>query len=326
MAIRGLIVAAALAAVMVSGGANAAVQMGVCPFGLVATAPDGHANGISHAAFERTVYWNDNQPVRWVIVDTHGGGDGYQRGSIQVQTAAGGEWSSVATWAATKTTANTGMLFDLGVNATSGVKVVADAMTPENDPDSNRWLSRIAHVDYLLEDPGVNLAAGATRDVANAYGAKAIGTPTSAPWGPENLFDGLDWGSGTYWRDDTAGEHYCGVVFDSPVTVAGIRFNLDTSNNFSLHSWKDFDLQVLLPGGNWENPADWQTVGTAAATDPFYWVDMGNMEVLGIRCYGDDPDAVRIIAEMQVWSGAIPEPVTMSLLALGGLALLRRRK
>jgi len=358
MAIRRLVVAA-VAAVMVVNVANAEVPpfdgFGRCPFDLAAQSGGGYPSGATlNTAYPNTTEWTD-RPVRWVILDGHAG-DPYQYGPIYVKTADG--WVKTPDGSAMKPfgyyesskARNVGMLVDLGTLATHGVQIVADTPLPEDAPAGTRQLSRLGHADFLTIDPGVNLAGGATMDVANGYGAKAIG---DGAWqsgsSPDNLFDGMDGGASAYWRGNSSSpevltERYVGVVFDSPVTVAALRINFSSNDNAGQNGWKDFYLEILLPN----ETTDWVRLGQASAanSDYCYWVDMGEMKVSGIRLYGcsefeEDEEgnrvyvgpgnnpyygANRIVAELQVWSGVpVPEPATMTLLAMGGLAMLRRR-
>ncbi|MCL2700384.1 MAG: PEP-CTERM sorting domain-containing protein [Phycisphaerae bacterium] len=64
-------------------------------------------------------------------------------------------------------------------------------------------------------------------------------------------------------------------------------------------------------------------------TDPYYYIDLGKtVEAQRIRfdLLDSHNNNSILIAQLYVYGNAVPEPATMSLLALGGLALLRRRK
>ena len=347
---RNLIVLAAAVAVMLAGVANAGVPSGYasyeayykakitlndCPFGLEGWLPDSHVAVGSGSSLVKQVTWVD-KPVQWAIVDGHAQSPN-QTGSIYALNAGNTRGDSVVTFATSNTKAsrdpvtgvltggNTGLLYKLDEIAYNGVEI-------ESVNGTGTGHHRLSRVDFLTENPGVNLAEFAplfnpANPTYNQYGAAAIGTidPAHAARTANRLFDYGD-SNDTNWRNDNDGIHYAGVIFESPVTVAALRLNLDTANDFNAHSWKNFDLQVLIAGGDWMIPGDWITVGQVTATSAFYWVDMGGVEVSGIRCYSEGA-AVRIMSEIMVWSGPpVPEPATMTLLALGGLAMLRRRK
>ena len=89
----------------------------------------------------------------------------------------------------------------------------------------------------------------------------------------------------------------------------------------------DFHLSVLDDGVEvWGQ--DYFTDGTSVPQGGIFSVDMGGLEGDTVRVallgLNDRNDGVLSLAEVQVW--ATPEPATLSLLGLGGLALLRRRR
>jgi len=98
-------------------------------------------------------------------------------------------------------------------------------------------------------------------------------------------------------------------------------------------AWHDFDVQ-LKRNGKWEDAVIRVNV---PASESICWISLGEvMTVEGIRLYGsveggNNPVVngsgliVDDIMAFNTVAAGIPEPATMSLLALGGLALLRRR-
>jgi len=350
---RSLIVVATLAAAMVIGAANAdstpKVQFGVCPFDLVEWsngACDINGNPIS---FTMPL----NGKARWAILSTHTH-DPNQQISYYLNGAekpAGSFQALVANKTATQ-------VIDFGQFPTT-VKFLAEQPVPDPGGMSGRRFSRIGHVEFLATNPGTNLAAGApnggtTSDAAAAYAIANQGpgfTATAFGTGgnPQGMFDSMDYtdNGGPIWRaNENAVENYVGVVFNEVVAVEALRISV--TEGLDTYRWLNFDVQVQVTvGGGWE------TIGRADQvlsedgklwTDQvnkvdtrYLWIAMDGMEIAGVRLYGaDDGESIgnnprdmggRFLAELQVWSGPpVPEPAAMTLLALGGLAMLRRRK
>ena len=200
-----------------------------------------------------------------------------------------------------------GVVVALSPAATCGVQIVADTLAPTR----NIW--RLGHADFLKHDPGKNLALGATTTTPNAYGATAIGTGTN----PDGLVDGVDNSGPNYWRAANGpGPNYAGVTFAAPVIVNALR--LDFGIWAADWQWLNFDVQVQTTVGG-----DWTDVGQANApggtgNGAFYWIDMGGMQVTGVRLYGkgdgtmgNNPgyplDKTKIVTEMQVF-GDVTKP------------------
>jgi len=337
MVARHLIVVAALAAVMVSGGANAAVTFGSCPFDLVGWS----SGGCSSPAGEMiNVTVPLTTPARWVIFSTHTH-DVNQKGDIYINgNAATGDY--VGSFLALSATKTTTQVWDLGqfTNTVTFANITNALVVGARDP-----YSRIGHSQFFAKDPGVNLAAGATTTgVVNALGVTATAIGTGA--NPHGMFDGLDCADNGFgvpiWRaNPNLDTNFVGVTFDGVVTVDALRVSL--TDGLGGHRWLNFDVQVQYTvGGGWDTIGRADTVvgeGKTLWTDVngvdtrYLWIDLGGMEIAGVRLFGSDATGNNpkandglFLVELQVWSGAIPEPVTMSLLALGGLALLRRRK
>ena len=74
-----------------------------------------------------------------------------------------------------------------------------------------------------------------------------------------------------------------------------------------------YRVQAPRPGWAETSPDDWwRATGDAVKDAENWWINSGS------HSFG--------LTEFQAFASPIPEPMTMSLLALGGLALLRRRR
>jgi len=205
---------------------------------------------------------------------------------------------------------NSWALFDINRTNVYGVKIEVtggDTQVP------------IDHLNYAYQIGSIGFFAERMTDVA-------FGKPTIASDGVTSK------GNMTAWRlvndnNNATGrffgngpDQYVGVDFQGGVQLQGLL--VDTCS-YSGYEFGHFDVQVYRNGG-------WVSLGTAIQPtgDDMIWIDFGpgGEYAEQVRLFGDasGPHGGRIINGIMAFA-VVPEPATMSLLALGGLALLRRR-
>jgi hypothetical protein len=172
-------------------------------------------------------------------------------------------------------------------------------------------------------NPGGREAVNISND-NGLTGSGATGT-LSQPWvnGWQGSFvDGTAWASVDLGATYTVDTMYV-WQYHEQATARGMK---DTkiyystvptadASNFASGDWVLFGTQTFAPG-TWPN-------------EPSVPIAMGGLtaRVIGIEILNSVSDANNVgIGKLQFDGTAVPEPSSMSLLALGGLALLRRRR
>jgi len=161
-----------------------------------------------------------------------------------------------------------------------------------------------------------NLASGMTTVNGGFYNTGYNGSVTDSSLGADE------------WRAQSGlSENWVGfeVPDDGTVDITHL-YVVGGPRHGSVYMWRDFEVQVKQ-NGVWSDTLI--RVNVAAGLDTC-WIDLGEeMTVQGVRIYGSTAGGNNydvIMSEIMAFNFSIPEPATMSLLALGGLAMLRRRK
>lgn len=164
---------------------------------------------------------------------------------------------------------------------------------------------------------------------------------------PQVLTDGnFAWPNNydTTWGAGAAGNDYIGVLFDEAKdNVAAVGVSLKTFGDGGWFKLDTMKVQYTTDGGsNWHDvtgldlgrfPDDLEYLTTTAnwaEVAPFLWTFDPIDGVNGMRIYGPpagttDGDGFVGAVELEVFP-LVPEPATLALLALGGLAAARRRR
>ncbi|MCL2701212.1 MAG: PEP-CTERM sorting domain-containing protein [Phycisphaerae bacterium] len=349
-----LIGCAVVVAVLLAGVSQAAVTMG-SPYNIAGTGTvTGSDNGsggtyanwtsgntrTSHfqSAPSANVLWREET---WAVAQTVGAFlfDATDRafgGDIWVDMIGDGSYTLVTSFVVDSP--NTTKLVDvsdiLGSKGVYGVKVVINKSDGEiRDIGAAANYYQIGEM-AILSAPIENVALGAT----------TIYTP-----GSQRTSSVTDMSMSTSWRAAAgATENWVGILWDEAVQVDGLRVTAATDH--VMYTWEDYFVQVTYDGVNWVPVLDgegepFQAHYSMTNWTPWNlcWIDFGQtLTVMGVRLYGgselDDEGYVigdgnnpgprnggLIVGDILAYR-VVPEPATMSLLALGGLAMLRRRR
>jgi len=243
-------------------------------------------------------------------------------GEIFVSTTLGGDYT-------TSLGRFSGDTFDVLIRNTPaegvfGVKIVLDELSSDGHYQFGQVSIFSTPQPLALE----NLAAGMTTIHSD-----------SPQWAGGNVTDG-NFGSPEWRSSNSLPVNWVGFEVPDGGTidithlcvVGGPRHG--TGNSYCM--WKDFDVQVMQNGVWSDSLIRVNIIGD----EDICWIDFGEeITVQGVRLYGSDASESnpvannasagngKIVSEIMAFNFTpIPEPATMTLLALGGLAMLRRRR
>jgi len=293
---------------------------------------DGNVQGCHYLGAPGTEYpWREE---RWDTPRTIGSllFDATQRafgGDIYVDTGSG--YGTVPLTSFALSSGQSSLLVDLssllGGAGVCGVKVVVNNSMAED----HYQIGEMA----IFSQPVVNLSQGATTVYEGGKSYAGGGSVT-------------DMDLNSRWRADNNGDvNAVGFVVpgDQTIDVRGIRVSSGSYDGAG-YGWHDFAVQITYDGDRWEFLRDAEGdifFANTPSNVSLAWIDFGQTltGVKGIRLYGDDvlgnnprnfsdPNGGWLVEEILAYNvlpvPPVPEPATMSLLALGGLALLRRRR
>ncbi len=173
----------------------------------------------------------------------------------------------------------------------------------------------------------VNIAPDATVTASTHYGNYFV----------SNLVDGdLSYDVGGAYSS-TAGGNFFMLVWDQDVTFDQVNILNPLSGNpnpaLTPYGLGKFTISIDTPTG-WQivDSADYTATGLATNPPPIYTFTAATaLTTSAIRVDIQEQNVVAgdtgiRLCEVEVMSAEVPEPMTMSLLALGGLGVLRRRR
>ena len=318
---------------------------GACPFGgfagtgTVTQNASNYNNGwtdwstssapwVAHGSLEYMFYretWSTPRDLGTVMVADMGYSNQYfnTAGEIWVQMDQGGTltWQHIESYNVQKRTLE---FFGVNQKDVYGVEIRV-TRGDGTDPDYYQ-VGSIA----FFEKTFANVALG--KACFYSSGAEQTGSVTNGSYNAQDpMFLG---GAGL-------SEQYVGVEFDGLMFLDGLLINTCAAGSYA---WSDFDVQYYTQEDGW---VTWGRADAPASVGDLYWVDFGaGVLAEKIRLYGCDdgydnadyhdgyegpfggnnPGKNKGIAEIWAFGTAVPEPATMTLLALGGLTLLRRRR
>ena len=176
---------------------------------------------------------------------------------------------------------------------------------------------------------------------ANVHMIKSVAGDILSGSNTDSIIDGDFWSSWIAPADQETtwvGIATAGNTFDAD----GIRVIAGYYGQGNV-AWQGYAVQVTYDGSEWVTLLDNDGNVFRGIMDPdmivdhgqqINWIDFGQTltGLMGIRLYGDGETGTIAnatgVSEVfaYTWAPTVPEPATMILLALGGLAMLRRRK
>jgi len=198
-------------------------------------------------------------------------------------------------------------LYNVGMTGVYGVKV---------EVTGGDYARSLDHKDYAYQIGSIWFFEEQLEDVAK-------GKPTISSNGSGNMTSwSLANNESRFYAN--APDQHIGVEFTkTPGEGVQLQGLLIDTCGYDAYRFDDFAVQVYRNGG-------WHTLGTAVqpAGEDLIWIDFGPKGEYAeqVRLFGNTASAYgKIVNGIMAFEVVVPEPMTLTLLATGGLAMLRRR-